>query len=187
MDPNRYGKTFALLAFLLAVSGCAHVISPQLRQKAATDLPFSAILNNPEGHRGQLVILGGVIIDTVNEPGNITTIKVLQTPLDGYGFPRDDEYTQGRFLVRVHRYLDKETYKKGRKITLAGEVIGQEVQPLGETQYTYPVISVKEIHLWKRMDYYEGPPYPYLYDYWYWGGYPYPHYLPYRFYYSPFF
>lgn len=31
---------------------------------------------------------------------------------------------------------------------MAGEVKGKKIQRLGEIDYTYPLISAKEIHLW---------------------------------------
>ena len=181
MNANRSGKLLIFLVLIMAASGCAHVVSWEMREKAAKDLPFGAVLSNPEKYKGEIVIWGGLIIDSVNEADGTSTIKVLETSLDSYGLPDDDEYSKGRFLAKVPRYLDKEIYKNGRKITLAGEVMGKEVLPLGEAQYTYPVISVKEIHLWKPVPYYYGP---YPYDYWYWGGAPYPYYLPmYRYHY----
>ena len=173
MNAKRSGKLLILLALMVALPGCAHVVSSEMREKAAKDLSFGAVLSNAEKYKGEIVIWGGVIIEVVNEADGTSTMKVLDTPLDYYGLPEDDEHSRGRFLARVPRYLDKEVYKQGRKVTMAGEVTGKEVQSLGEAQYAYPVISVKEIHLWKMVPYYEGP---YPYDYWYWGGYP--HYLP---------
>lgn len=74
-------------------------------------------------------------------------------------------------------------YSKGREVTLAGEVKGKRVLPLGEIEYTYPLIAIKEIHLWpdesKGLIY----PYPYgYYPYWYhpYGYYPYWWYHPHR-------
>jgi len=55
---------------------------------------------------------------------------------------------------------------------VAGEVQGKKIQRLGEIDYTYPLISVKEIHLWpvvkKDRVYYPYPcwHYPYWYPYW---------------------
>ncbi len=54
--------------------------------------------------------------------------------------------------------------------------------PLDETEYTYPVIEVRDIKVWPQMA--EAPlypyrPYPYYYPYWgpmwgpYWRPYPY--------------
>ncbi|MFV9645999.1 MAG: Slp family lipoprotein [Desulfobacterales bacterium] len=33
------------------------------------------------------------------------------------------------------------------KVTVAGEVQGKKIQRLGEIEHTYPLISVREIHL----------------------------------------
>jgi outer membrane lipoprotein len=52
---------------------------------------------------------------------------------------------------------------------LAGEILGKETRPLGETHYGYPVIQVRELHLWREVirhysyDRYYGRPYPWRY------------------------
>jgi outer membrane lipoprotein len=52
---------------------------------------------------------------------------------------------------------------------VGGEISGRETQPIGEIQYTYPVVQAKELKLWEQP-----VPYPpYYYDPWYWGP-PYP-------------
>lgn len=64
-------------------------------------------------------------------------------------------------------------FKPGRLVTLVGEIKGKKVQPLDEVDYSYPVVAIKEIHVWKSQDYESGYPYPtpapyYYYDpYWY--------------------
>jgi outer membrane lipoprotein len=67
-------------------------------------------------------------------------------------------------------------YNGGRKVTVAGEVRGKKIQRLGEIDYTYPLISAKEIHLWPvEKDERVYCPYPYWhYPWWY---YPYPYWL----------
>ena len=75
-------------------------------------------------------------------------------------------------------YLDPYVYSKGRKITVAGELLGDEVRPLGEMDYRYPLVFSKQLYLWEYYYYY---PYPDYYPGWYynpwspwWGwGYPY--------------
>jgi outer membrane lipoprotein len=172
---SAWMKLSGVIIALFAVSGCAHVISAQLREQVDPHLAFGTVLHNPEAALGRLVIWGGRIIETTNEGDGTTVIKVLQTPLDSSGFPQDEESSEGRFLVRVPRYLDPEVYQKSRKITVAGEISGKETRPLGEMEYTYPVISARELHLWKNPTQYPGP---FVYDHWYWGPYPYPFYLP---------
>jgi outer membrane lipoprotein len=55
---------------------------------------------------------------------------------------------------------------------MAGEIEGKRVLPLGDIDYAYPLISVKEIHLWppkSREQIYTYPsPYPYWYYPWWW-------------------
>ncbi len=177
MKSDRLFKFPILFIVILFLSGCAHAVSNEMRQKARKDLAFATVLANPEVHRGEVVMWGGTIIETTNREGS-TMIKVLQSPLDRYGFPMEEERTQGRFLVRVTGYADPEVYKKGRVITMAGEIAGAEEEPLGEIRYTYPVVQAREVHLWKDA---AGayPPYPRPYWYWDWfGGYPYPYSYP---------
>lgn len=169
-------KPVMLLIAAIALSGCAHAISSELRQQSRKDLPFSAVLRNPDVYLGQTVIWGGRIIETVNRE-NETLVKVLQMPLDYYGMPEDEERSQGRFLARIQGYVDNEIYREGRMVTVAGEISGKETEPLGETQYTYPVITVKEIHLWKQTPIYGPPLYWEYYRYDYYG--PYPRFRPY--------
>jgi outer membrane lipoprotein len=131
------------------------------------------VLASPEAHRGDVVIWGGVIIETQNRPEG-TTVMVLETPLDSEGAPADAEYSRGRFLARTPSFLDGEIYQKGRKVTVAGEVVGREIQSLGDIRYGYPVLSVREIHLWREHWTTYGYPYgsyPYwgpYYGYWNW-------------------
>jgi outer membrane lipoprotein len=71
-------------------------------------------------------------------------------------------------------FLDAAIYSEGREVTVAGEVKGKRVLPLGEIQYAYPLISIKELYLWppkiKKGFFY---PYPHWYYPWwydpYWG------------------
>ncbi|RLB74868.1 MAG: hypothetical protein DRH24_20560 [Deltaproteobacteria bacterium] len=67
-------------------------------------------------------------------------------------------------------------YSRGREAAIAGEIKGKRVLPLDEIKYTYPLISIKEIHLFKpqKEERFHAYPYPhwyyspwYYYPYWY--------------------
>jgi outer membrane lipoprotein len=163
-----------ILSVLPWLTGCAHVISAQMRDAARKDLPFSVVLANPEAYEGVTIIWGGQVIDTLNEEG-LTLIKVLQIPIDYTGMPEDEAMSQGRFMARVQGYADPEVYRKGRMVTLAGKIAGRRIEPLGGIEYVYPVVDVGEIYLWKQFyGRYGGYPPPY------WNlGYPYPFGWPY--------
>jgi outer membrane lipoprotein len=175
MNRGRELKLFTLLGLLVWTTGCAHVISADLRTKARQDLSFATVLANPEAYQGTTVIWGGRIIDTLNEE-NKTLIKVLQMPLDFTDMPEDEEVSQGRFIAAIDGYVDPEIYRKGRMITIAGKINGRRSEPLGEIAYTYPLVDAQETYLWKS---YYGPYAPYPFPYWYWYGYSYPFAWPY--------
>jgi len=161
-----------VLSVFLLVSGCAPVISKELRTKVAREITFRELLQDPDLHKGKLVLLGGVIIGAKNLKEG-TLIEVLQKPADRRGRPRDVDQSDGRFMALYEDYLDVAIYSEGREVTVAGEVKGKRVLPLGEIEYAYPLISIKEIYLWppKTKERF------YLYPYWdyprwyhpYWG------------------
>jgi outer membrane lipoprotein len=170
------------LVLALSIFGCAYPISQQLRKEAAKDVTFKMVLNNPSAYIGDIVVWGGTIIKTVNVKKG-TQIFVLDTPLNYWGEPKQDIHSKGRFIAETSEFLDPEVYKRGNQVTLAGEVSGAKTLPLGQGSYTYPVIMIKELHLYEKQRYY---PY-YYYDYWggpYWYG-PYWHGPYYRPYYGP--
>ena len=168
MKRNRFLPHTLIGLTLLLILGCAHPISRQMRRQVVNDLTFPMVLHDPDAYSGSIVIWGGIILNVVNR-NDWTEFVVLEIPLDYGGRPQDRDASCGRFLARSLRYLDPEIYKKGRRITVAGEVVGKETMQLGETQYTYPVIQIKELYLWKRevVAYSTMPYYPYYNWYWY--------------------
>jgi outer membrane lipoprotein len=162
MNKTRFGPGLFLFLSIVLISGCSHVISKELRDSAKKELLFPTVQKNPEIYGGETVIWGGVIIQTLNRKEG-TEIQILETPLDISEKPEDSESSQGRFIAKTPQYLDPEVYQKGKKITVAGPITGEEVLPLGEIQYTYPVVSITEMHLWKKEvrvypdPYYYGP------------------------------
>ncbi len=168
----RYIPAIALPLFFL-MSGCAPVISKELRDQVAREITFREVREDPDAYKGKLVLWGGVIIGAKNVKEG-TLIEVLQRPTDRSGRPKDVDESDGRFMALYDGYLDVAIYAQGRGVTVAGEVQGKRVQPLGEIEYQYPLIAIKEIDLVKE----ERPsPYPYWWyaPYWYppWWYYPY--------------
>lgn len=147
------------------MAGCAPVISKQVRDQVRPDITFGEVISNPERYKGQMIILSGIVIETENTREG-TLLKVLQCPAGFRGKPRNADETGGRFLALDSRYLDADVFAKGRSVTIAGEIQGKRALPLGEIEYTYPLISVKEIYLWPLEKRY--PDRHYYYDYWWW-------------------
>jgi len=150
---------YLLLVFLVAliITGCAHVISEEMRRQVAPDLTFKDVAREPIKYQGKMVLWGGVIVECTNTQEG-TQIEVFQTALGFRGKPKDIDISKGRFLALHPAYLDCGICRKGRKITVIREIIGQKTLPLNDIEYTYPLISAAEIHLWEREGVYQAEP-----------------------------
>ncbi len=150
----------AVVLSMAVLSGCAPVISSELRKEARKDLTFPMALRDPTAYTGSIVIWGGIIMGIANHPDG-TALVVLETPLTYRERPQNSAYSRGRFIATTPQFLDPAVYRRGRLITVAGEIIGKETRQLGKSkiQYTYPVVSIKQINLWE-------PEYIPTSDYW---------------------
>jgi outer membrane lipoprotein len=138
-------------AALLLLAGCAHVISKELLQEVDTSISFAQLSKEPEAYTGKTVLVGGDVIETQTLPDK-TLIVVLQRPLDHWGEPASGDVSEGRFIILTRGFLDPAIYSPGRKLTVAGTVAGKEVRPLGEIEYTYPIIEKRELYLWPKEE-----------------------------------
>jgi len=174
------GRLWVLLGGVIFMASCAPLSKEVMRQVDET-LTYEVVRQDPDRFVGKTVLWGGVIIETANRKDE-TLIKVRATELDLEKRPKNLDRSAGRFIVRYAGFLDPAIYREGREVTVGGEVTGKEILPLGGTQYTYPVLLAKEIHLWEKRVYYRYPdPYywdPFWYPYWYPYRYPYWRYRP---------
>ena len=150
---------FGVLLIVL-VQACLP-ISKQLRTEADKTLTFQQVFQNPEAYKGKIVIWGGDVVETINQKEGTTLIVVLQRPLDWTEEPKFNR-SEGRFIILVEGYEDPYVFRRGRRVTVAGEIQGRKVMRLGELEYPYPLLLSKQLYLWGEYYYY---PYPYLYTY----------------------
>lgn len=145
----------SLISFILLISlltGCAPVISRDTMALVDKSLDFNKIIKEPELYKNRVVLLGGTILSIKNLP-QITKLEILEFPLSPSQKPETNSMSGGRFIAIYNGYLDPAIYSQGRLITIAGEVTGSETRPLGETTYLYPLILIREYHLWKERPY----------------------------------
>jgi outer membrane lipoprotein len=143
-------KTLVILfTVALSLQGCSYAISPGMADKADKTISFEKLQADPDAYAGKLLILGGTItqITTVNQG---MLIEVDQKQLDYWGKPERTSRTGGRFIVFHPGYLNTMIYGQGVEITIAGEVLGLRSPMIGDRQYDYPVVLVKELKLWER-------------------------------------
>jgi outer membrane lipoprotein len=141
-------RLILILSLTFIIFGCAHAVSKEYRDMADMEISPSLLLKDPDAYRGKIVILGGMIVSSVNKQEG-TYVEVVEKPLDFRGIPKLTDITHGRFIVFHEEYLDTAVFSKGRYVTVAGEVIGKQIQPLGEIDYSYLLIKSKELHLLK--------------------------------------
>ncbi len=171
-----------LILFLLlpfagpSLQAFAAVTSQQLRDEAGIPVLFEDLLAFPHEYRGRVVILGGYILATQNEPGG-SVLTVIQAPPDWRYKPKSRDLSQGRFFVTTERFLDPEVYGKGCRITVGGRVAGVRGQSVGGATYRFPTIEAQELHLWPKKTHPVAPCYPF-YDPWYDPWYPWGHLYP---------
>jgi len=168
---------FLLFLLIILISGCAHVISKDIRSKADPSLTFRQVFQNPNAYKEKTVVWAGEIIQTANQKDGTTLIEVFQRPLGWRGEPKETVTSEGRFLILAETFLDPYIFRRGRKITVAGEIQEERIKSLGEMDYRYPLILSKQIYLWPEHYYYSYP--YYYYDPW-WS---YPYWLRFHFYY----
>lgn len=180
------GRLWMLISCLVLTGmGCTHVVSETLRQQAQPPVSFAELRSNPEALKGRTVIMGGEILQTTNLR-DATRIEVLQRPLNVSEAPQLTDTTGGRFMALCKEYLDPAIYAQHRRITVAGQVMGTYEGKVGEADYTYPLISCEETHVFPsattELLKYAADPWwysrPYYYP-WVVGAYPYTYWGPY--------
>ena len=140
---------FFFVGLLSLTLGCAAGISSQTRSQVTYNGPFSALQGAPQRYVGEVVLLGGKIIETKPSSGT-SEITILQLNLDSQVRPEDNDRSEGRFVVKVGQFLDPAIYKPGALFSLVGRVTGSEIRPVGEVNYVYPVLQALEIKLWSE-------------------------------------
>lgn len=147
-----------LLALTLALAGCAakQVISREAQLLVDRSIPFAIVKQDPERFSGKYLIIGGTIARVSNTPAG-AELEVVQLPTDSGDRPAEKGRSEGRFLARTGGFLDPLIYKPGRLVTLVGKVMGSMTRPLEEVDYTYPVLEIKELYLWRPEDPYAAP------------------------------
>lgn len=182
-------SSLSLSMVLLCLVGVAcqrDVIPERLEGQVDKDLRYSDIKNNPQAHRGKLMLAGGKVLSAkrVNEG---TMIEVLQIPLSEDLMPTGREAdSKGRFVVIDRggdQVSDPEVFNDEKKrVTVVGEVLGTTTVQIDEVQQQVPQLAVKHITVWDwdrvKGGYgpYAGYGYPYGWGAGYRGYYGYPYY-----------
>ena len=145
---NKLNGRIALVPLLaiLLLCGCTHLISEKSRMQADHSIIFESMRENPDAYKGKFVVLGGLVtgIKRVSEGFQI---EVIEYRLDSEEMPDTSGRSGGRFLVILPPDTGPATFRPGMLVSMAGEVVGKVIKPLEGTEYTYPVLVAREIHI----------------------------------------
>jgi outer membrane lipoprotein len=128
-------------------AGCAPPFPRETLDKVNRNVTFQELKKGPERFKGTWVMLGGMIVASKNAKEGML-MEILQKPLGANGRPLETDSTEGRFLVQSDTFLDPAVYHEGRLITVVAEVIGRKELPLDDIMYPYPLLTMKDLHLW---------------------------------------
>ncbi len=149
MTKINYKFVPLLAAMILALTACAHTFPTEVTDRVDKSIKFSDLMRDPQIYKGKTVMLAGTIASAKAERDGSTYIEVVQKPAYRSGKPLRTDETGGRFLAVSKQFLDPAVYRRGRPITVVGEVIGDSVKPLGEMAYRYPLLQTEAVHLWE--------------------------------------
>ena len=140
-----------LLVCLTLGSGCATGPSPvpeALAPQVDRSVSFAQLLENPDAYVGKVLVLGGQVLQS-KRLADATRIEVLQLPLGDSERPVSQRTSsQGRFLAYEKTFLDPATLSDQPQVTIVGKVTGLATASLDETEYRYPTIAIKHMHVW---------------------------------------
>lgn len=142
----------SLVVIVVLLPGCASspdVIPESLEPQVDKSLTFNQLLESPDSYKGRMVVLGGQVLKARRVQDG-TQLEVLQLPLDDSHRPALQRTgSQGRFLARHAASLDPATISDNTPVTIVGEVTGATTQRLDESEYRYPTLDVKHLHVWE--------------------------------------
>jgi len=145
----KHARFILGLFFIMFVSGCTAGISQLSRSKVTYTGTFSTLQKTPDTYKGEVVMIGGRIIETKTSP-SLSEIFVLQLALDSGGRPVNPDQSEGRFIVQTKQFLDPAIYQKDMLLTVVGTLKGSKVESIGGLEYSYPLIELIEIKLWPK-------------------------------------
>lgn len=137
---------------LVGLSGCHRyqVIPDQLRSQVNQEVKFAEIKQNPSRYLGETVVLGGEVLRATRLQDR-TRVDVLELPLSEQFVPAVKRIASGgRFIAfdQKGNIVDPAIFQEGMRVTIVGEILPPIVEPLGEGNYVYPVLAIRDMTVW---------------------------------------
>lgn len=167
---HKLRSRFACIATLLFISGCATQPPLPVTTAPASSPSVAAVQADPARFKGEVVRWGGVITRVENQPSQ-TSIELVSHALKKSGEPMAESGSSGRFIAVLPGFVDPVIYSSGRLLTVVGTLGELTTRPIGDYNYTFPVVAVTAAHLWPVVE--EITPADYPPPWWYYDPWPY--------------
>jgi len=168
-------KCTVFLLLLTICVGCASKPASSISQAVVDEVTLTQARSAGDAYLGSIVRWGGIVTEVENKADK-TWVFLVGRALRDDEKPISDSPSEGRFIASFDGFIDPLVYKAGRPLTVVGSIEGSTVRPIGEYDYQFPIVTVRDSHLWadpvKTRVYYAPPPYWY-YDMHYYHPYPY--------------
>lgn len=139
-----------VLAAGLFLLGACSPISPQLRNTAEADVPFSTLVSELESYKGKTILLGGKVL-ALRQESDRTLLTVQQCPLNHEGRPHCKTDSAGIFLVASKGRPIGHSDPPDEEITVVGRIIGHEKDEGSYCGSGCLMIEALEVHVWPMM------------------------------------
>ena len=167
-----------LVMWLVIGVGCAGKPASSISLAVVEDVSLAQVRSADDAYLGTTVRWGGVVTEVENKADK-TWVFLVGRALKDNEKPDSDSPSEGRFIASFDGFIDPLVYKAGRPLTVVGSIEGSTVRPIGEYEYQFPIVTVRDSHLWAEpvktqviyapapiYDYYYYHPYPYRYRRW---------------------
>lgn len=141
-------KILATSSIMILLCGCAHVMSEENLRLVDRSVKYAELSERPEAFTGRTVLLGGIIAG-IRSSGDVIMLEVARLELFDNEVPNENLPSGGRFLAMSSDLIDPVIYRPGKLVTIIGEVKGKKVQKIDGADYPYPLISAKELRLFR--------------------------------------
>ncbi len=144
-------KTLRYMLLVIAavsVAGCTREIPKQVLSNVDPAIRFNMLIADPSAYIGKTVMAGGEIVNSVNTSSGVTSVEIMQLPLDTDYRPERGDRSDGRFIASYNGYLETQIFRPGRYVTVVGVVAPPHKGAIGSMPYVFPIITTTYIKLW---------------------------------------
>lgn len=161
-------KIFGLTFTVFVLVGCAAQVPVPVSKTPVANVSVGEVRADATRFTDTKVRWGGTIARVENKATE-TWVEIVSRQLRSSGQPREAGGSSGRFIASFKGFFDPVVYKKGLQLTVLGTIKGEIKRPIGEHEYTFPLVTVSASHLWPEIQdqyYYDYPPSWWYYDPW---------------------